>query len=214
VIRGEYFREAARVAMRDGHAGEALDLARLGIAGCTDNPELYYCAGEAASRLAQQHGCTNTAALRKESVAMFGEGLRSFPFDTRLSLKMAMAQATAGNYQGATEMIVRAAKLDPNSSFVPAYKGVVELSFGYLDDAGAAFRQASEMGGEGAVIGRNGLQMVDLQREARGQLPAPTPIGNTNTPSSPAETRILPDMSGNSSDLENPLMPAPKESDR
>ena len=110
-----------------------------------DSPELYFNAGEAAFRLAQVEG-KNSVSLRQEAIADFVAGLKLFPYDSRLALKLAMAQAAAGNYFPALEATMYAKKIDPNSSFVPAYRGMVEYAFYYYDDAESAFRDAILLG--------------------------------------------------------------------
>jgi tetratricopeptide (TPR) repeat protein len=97
---------------------------------------------------------------------MFREGVRLFPNDTRLALKLAMAQALSGDYYGAIESADYAKQLDPNSSFVPAYRGFIEFTFHYYDDAESYFQDAIALGGEGADIAQHGLEFSSKARNA------------------------------------------------
>jgi len=169
MIPGEYLAEKSRVALRDGHIKESLEIGREGLIKYHDNPELYFNAGEAALRLSEQEK-KNIQALHNESVKYFTAGLKVFPYDSRLALKLAQAQAASGNYFHALAAVSYAEKLDPNSSFVPAYRGVVEYSFGYSENAMVSFNHAIELGGEGAYIARNGMELVQKALEMQAPL--------------------------------------------
>ena len=157
VMPGEYFVERARYALREGQTGQALEWSRFGLQGTKDNPELRYHAGEAAMQLsfASPEGALT---LREEAVGHFAEGLRLFPYDSRLVLKLAQAQAATGDYPSASESLVYAEQLDPNSGLVPAFRGIVEYWSGDREAARDAFEQALTFGKDGAVIAREGLQ--------------------------------------------------------
>ena len=138
-----------------------------------DNPELYFAAGDAAMHLAEQSGSKSKATdkvsspeLIHEALAMFRNGLRVFPNDARLALKLAMAQSLSGDYNGAIESIDYAKQLDPNSSFVSAYRGFIEYTFHYYDDADSDFREAIDLGGEGADIAQHGMEFTEKARVA------------------------------------------------
>ena len=166
MIRGEYLSERARVALRDGHQKEALDWARKGILKDRDNPDLCFYQGEAALELALlgKTKSADTPGLSREAVDSFASGLRVFPYDSRLAVKSAQALAAAGNYSAAIDAIDFAEKIDPNSAFVPAYRGMVEYAFGYFDQARINFNQAVELGGEGAQIAQKGLKLLDEKK--------------------------------------------------
>jgi O-antigen ligase len=164
MIRGEYLAERARVALRDGHPQEALIQACQGTAERQDNPELYFYRGEAAMELSIQengHDSTLRDKLQEEAINAFASGMKVFPKDSRLALKLAQAQAVAKQYFPAMESVDLAESLDPNSSFVAAYRGMVESTFGNFDEAAVAFHQAINLGGEGAEIARKGLRLQE-----------------------------------------------------
>jgi len=165
VLPGEYAVERARYALREGHTAEALAWAREGRAAAPDNPEVSFHAGEAALQLSFAPGAP-ARELRQEAVEHFEAGLQAFPYDSRLALKLAQAQAATGDYGGASESLIYAGQLDPNSGFVPAYRGIVEYWSGNTEAAAEAFEEAVTFGGGGAQIGRQGLQLLKSTTEA------------------------------------------------
>jgi O-antigen ligase len=225
MIQGEYLAEKSRVALRDGHTKKSLEIAREGLGKYNDNPELCFDAGEAALRLSDQEK-KNTQALCNESVKYFTAGLKIFPYDSRLALKLAQAQAASGNYFHALAAVSYAEKLDPNSSFVPAYRGVVEYSFGYSENAMVSFNHAIELGGEGAQIARSGMEMAQKAlemeapaRELPDDQPLPTDYPKRTEPEcqspiqSPHDHEKNSISSQTSNDLLNalPTIPSPKQ---
>ncbi len=181
MVRGEYLAERARVALRDGRIQEGLDWARQGTLKTRDNPELYYYQGEAALELSLQNEgnhLINPKELPLEAVASFASGLKVFPYDSRLALKLAQAQTAAGDYFSAIKSVATAEKMDPNSAFVPAYRGIVEYSFGYFDEARIDFDQATELGGEGAEIARTGLNLLNKKPTHDNLMPSAEPYKN------------------------------------
>lgn len=175
LIRGEYFGERARIALRDGHALEAFGFAAKGIESEKMNPDLYYYYGEAALQAALQN-VASPAESAKAGVYAFSKGLEVFPQDSRLAVKLGQAYANAGDYFESANAISLAEELDPNSAFVFAYRGIIEYAAGYYDDAEAAFQQSIELGGEGADISRNGLQLIaKIRAELDKQGPVTAP---------------------------------------
>ena len=174
MIRGEYLAERARVALRDGTPRKALELAREGTRSRHDNPDLYYNQGEASLELAllEQKEGLYPSPTTQEAVESFTAGLKVFPYDSRLALKLAQAQAAAGNYSAATDSIDLAERLDPNSSLVQAYRGMIAYAFGYFAEAKLSFQQVEEMGGEEALdIARKGMKGLE-SHESTGKPPS------------------------------------------
>jgi tetratricopeptide (TPR) repeat protein len=220
MIGGELYAERSRVALRDGHPETALKLAREGVAKSKDNPDLYFEQGEAALELASASSSPAVAVpLVREAIAAFRSGLSLFPSDSRLMIKLAQALAASGDYFTAGQILVRAELVDPNSSFVAAYRGMVEYNFGHLDDAQLAFERAIELGGESAGISTQGLKLVAQARarllESEGKKAASTPAEISSDSSKPLPTvpdavpmpsaspapAQLPDTSENTQDL-------------
>ena len=217
MIRGEYLAERARISLRDGHPQEALDWAREGTLKTRDNPELYFYRGEAATELAMQGGNKNEAdpkVLRMEAVGAFSSGLKLFPYDSRLALKLAQAQAAAGDYFSAISSVDYAERLDPNSAFVPAYRGVIEYSYGFYEDAKIAFNQALLLGGEAAQMAQQGMALVDKE-QAKENEPQEITTAGPDSQSATEENQenqkpaVAPDSGATGGDLMNAL-PAAK----
>jgi O-antigen ligase len=182
MIRGEYLAERARVALRDGHPKEALEWASSGIAKAHDNPELYFYQGEAALWLSMQDQKATSFHqndLRHEALESFVAGLKIFPYDSRLALKVAQAQAINGNYFNALTAVDYAHMLDPNSAFVPAYRGIIQCAFDDIDDARESLNQSISLGGQGAMIAQQYLDQLNLPNksilESQGTTPIATP---------------------------------------
>lgn len=168
-IRSEYLSERARVALRDGHPSEALTLASDGLAIDAANPDLWFYAGEAARMLAWEDDAGRRALLQK-SIESFTAGLRVFPYDSRLALKLAQTYSESGDYDTAAAFIDLAESLDPQSGLVFAFRGMIELAAGYIEDARAAFEDALALGGQGGDMARQGLQLA-AEAEKNGLQP-------------------------------------------
>jgi len=145
-----------------------------------DNPELYFYRGEAALETSSlgSYGESSPPDLRLEAVGSFSSGLHLFPYDSRLALKLAQAQAAYGDYFSAISTINYAERLDPNSAFVPAYRGLIESSFGFNEEARLAYQQANDLGGSATSISQAGLDLLDKQdklvsQPRRETLPSP-----------------------------------------
>jgi tetratricopeptide (TPR) repeat protein len=158
-IRGEYFAERARVALRDYQLEDALKFAQEGLKTEKNNPDLYYYAGEAAREMAFQK-MGNVQELQNLALVYLQQGVDIFPYDSRTSLKLAHAWSQAGDYFEASNAIAQAEDWDPQSSFVHAYKGLVELEDGSFEAAQDAFEESIRLGGEGSKIAREGLKVV------------------------------------------------------
>ena len=214
MIRGELYAERSRLALRDGHADEALNLARVGITKTRDNPELFFDAGEAALRLSMDPDRKSSAqGLRIVAADAFAAGLKLFPQDSRLAIKLAQALAATGDYFSASDALARADQLDPNSSFVSAYRGVVEYSFGHFDEAELAFNRSMGLGGEATEIATTGLRLINQARQQSLDQPVPTAPTSSDQTSEKEEAHPsstpspLPDSSENTQDLLNSQIP-------
>jgi len=198
MIEGEYLAERARIALRDGHPREALEWARKGTIKTHDNPELYFYRGEAALEAASlgSYEEATPANLRVEAVGAFSSGLHVFPYDSRLALKVAQSQAACGDYFSSIASINLAERLDPNSSFVPAYHGLIEQSFGYNEEAKLAYQQAIDLGGEAATIARAGLSIIEKEENTESRPSGETHLPIEHEPSPSSSTKEELDSSG------------------
>jgi len=164
MIPGDYYTERARIALvRQNQPAEAFEFARKGFKTEWFNPDLCYYYGEAALKMAANK-IGDPAVLRNEAVYSFTRGLEVFPHDSRLAVKLGQAYAEAGDYIEATNAISLAEELDPNSSFVYFYRGLVEYISGYFDDAENAYNEAIALGGEGGRLASEALNLLNKQR--------------------------------------------------
>jgi len=164
MIRSEFLGECARIALRDEHPMEALALVQKALETEKKNPELYYYFGQSAL-LAGLQKATSPDESAKAAIYGFTKGLEVFPQDSRLAVKLGQAYANAGDYFESANALCLAEELDPNSSMVFAYRGIIEYAAGYYDDAENAFQQSVELGGEGAELSTNGLALIKQVRE-------------------------------------------------
>lgn len=175
MIPGEYYGERARVALRDNDPGEALRFARKALRTEKRNPDVYYNAGEALRGLAALSKPGKREAYLAEAVGAFQSGLEVFPYDSRLAVKLAQANSEAGDYLEASSAMATAEELDPNSSLVFAYRGLIELNAGFYYDAEAAFEQAIALGGEGGFVAKRGLEVTLKEKEREENISVPPP---------------------------------------
>jgi O-antigen ligase len=160
-IPSEYFSEKARVALRDENARASLEFALKGLAYDENNPDLLYYAAESSRILALQDP-ENENALRLQSISLFERALEVFPYDSRLGMKLALVWMQAGDYFEATNALAQAEEWDPFSSFVSAYRGILEMGDGNLDGALFSFEEARSLGGEG---GRLATELIPTVRQ-------------------------------------------------
>ena len=117
--------ERARLALRDGEYHDALDLARQAVRGDAANPDSSYYEGEALRYLALDAADAKAAAaLRREAVTAFERGLKAFPQDVRLHLKLGEVLDDLGETARAGESFERALAAAPNSGTVLACCGL------------------------------------------------------------------------------------------
>lgn len=190
MLPGEFFAESSRVALRDKDPARSLEQARKGIAFTTSNPELYFDQGEAAIQLSAIDK-VNESQLQREALQAYARALLLFRYDSRIALRLALAHAANGDYSRAVESVNYAERLDPNSSFIPAYRGMIEYNFNHLTDADTQFQRAIKMGGEGSNIGMQGEKLI---RKTQSDTADKKPIEETEKspplpPSLPNTTR-------------------------
>jgi O-antigen ligase len=115
----EVLAERARLALRDRDFPAALDLARDAMRRDPGNPEVCYYAGEALHYQALVAGDpAKTAGLRREAVAAYELGLKAFPRDVRLLLKLGLALDDLGQFARGDTIFQQALDAAPNSGTV------------------------------------------------------------------------------------------------
>ena len=122
---GEYRGELARRALRDREFGRAQGLALEALEVEKKNPNIYYHLGEARHYLTEKEpDGVLRASLHEQAAEAYEEGLKLFPRDTRLLLKLGMTLDLAGRFAEADEVYQRAIDGDPNFGNVYAYYGL------------------------------------------------------------------------------------------
>ncbi|MEA3209376.1 MAG: hypothetical protein QOE70_2433 [Chthoniobacter sp.] len=161
-LSGEIFAERARIALRDLRYPEAAALAQRGLEREQKNPDLFYYLGEAHHHLALKTSHPKEAAeLLRQAASTFADGLKVFPQDERLLLKMGRTCDQLGQFAEAETCFRRALELDPNSGTVHAYYGLhwhLQRQFG---KARPLYERARQLGE--TQISSAGLR--DLERD-------------------------------------------------
>ncbi len=125
LIRAEYYGERARVALRDSGYPDAIDYANRAVGLDPRNPDTFYYRGEAQYLLAlSEKQQSKRAALLDSSIISFQEGLKLFPQDLRLKLKLGRTLDMCGRFEEADRVLRAALEEDPNFGNVYAYYGV------------------------------------------------------------------------------------------
>jgi Flp pilus assembly protein TadD len=144
LLPGEWFAERARAALRDGRPEEARAFAAKALEREVQNPDIYYYAGEAARQaVARQSGPAEE--LREESIRMFRRGLEVFPSDVRTLTKLAHAYIDFEMFEPAEETLQQALELDPKSTLIYAFYGLLYQRKGDFEEAESYYWTALEL---------------------------------------------------------------------
>jgi hypothetical protein len=123
-MQGEYYGERARMCVRDQMNPEAVQYAERAIQLDPKNPRLYAYVGEAKHNLAMLQKDPGAAyRLHAEAALALSEGLKYFPTDTQLLLKLARTLDNIQKYAEADVVYRAAIEADPNFGNVYAYYG-------------------------------------------------------------------------------------------
>jgi tetratricopeptide (TPR) repeat protein len=116
-LRGEYYAEKSRTALRDEKYADSIDFARKGIDAEKKNPYLYLQLGQAQSEIADS---TTDPRMRKQLLAgaldAFQRGLILFPQEKWMLLGAGAAMEGLGRPLEAEPFYQRAVEWDPNSA--------------------------------------------------------------------------------------------------
>ncbi|HEX8295875.1 MAG TPA: tetratricopeptide repeat protein, partial [Chthoniobacteraceae bacterium] len=160
LLPAEWHAEWSRQALRDRRLPEARAYAAKALAYDKGNPELYYYAGEATRETARLDP-SKAAELGAEAIRLFEEGLKLFPFDSRLMLKLAQTYDQLRLFSKAEEWLERANEIDPNSMYVRSYYGMHYQAQEMWEEAEAEYLSALEMDTMGQnTIARAGLEQT------------------------------------------------------
>lgn len=182
--------ERARLALRDRDYPAALEHARHAVARDPADADAAYAEGEALRYLALEASDPGRAeTLRRESVAAFERGLKTFPRDVRLLLKLGQVLDDLGEVTRATECFEQVIEAAPHSGIVQASVGVHWHRQWDLVKAERFYRAAQSLGE--TLLSTAGLrdlerdQAVVRDNDAFSDL-RPAPLGRGNFPA-PAE---------------------------
>lgn len=172
-VLGEFHGERARLALRDQQYFRARDSAERALRSEHKNPDLYYYRGEASHYLGLEQPDSDTRFQRyTEAAGSFAEGLKLFPQDTRLLLKMGRTLDNLGRFEEATPYFERAIAADPNLGAAHARSAVHWQMQGQVEKAKEFYQKAGELG-ENSVVpaGLADLEKVRDQPFRRPQRP-------------------------------------------
>jgi O-antigen ligase len=121
-LRGEWFSEKARVALRDQNYLTALREAHSGLEVEKTNPDLHYYLGE-ARRLFGISLSTEAArnSMNEAAFVAFTDSLKLFPQDEKVWVKRAQALDLLGRHEEALADLDKAKALDPNLDALYTY---------------------------------------------------------------------------------------------
>lgn len=167
-LPGEYYAEQARRALRDGEKLRGLNFAVQGLKHERLNPMLYFYTGEARQGLAE--AIPNEAVARsfcEAAVAPYRDGLKLYPYDIRLLLRLGSALTVLDRFGEAAPVFEQALVWDPNFAMTHTYYGSYLRRQNRLEEARAAYRRSVSIAGEPAAV--QNLQEL-TNRAAAGSL--------------------------------------------
>jgi O-antigen ligase len=146
-LPGEYYCEQARVALRDKHNLLALHEAQLGLEWETQNPDLYFYLGEARQNVAGI-GPENplSRSFREAAVEPYRAGIRLYPQDSPILLRLGEALTRLGDFRAADEVFAQVLRWDPNSALVYTYYGFFLQRAGRDSEAKSAYQRSLALG--------------------------------------------------------------------
>ncbi len=145
-LPGEYYAEKARQALRDKQNLAGLNFALEGVKHEALNPSLYYYIGEGRQALADDiPNAMVSRSFREAAVEPYREGLRLFPNDVRLMLRLGSALTLLGRYDEAGPVLRRALEWDPLLPLTHTYYGSYLRYQGNFAEAETAFRDALKL---------------------------------------------------------------------
>ena len=164
LMPGEYFAERARVSLRDSGYAEAANEARTALEAEKKNPDIYFTLGEAQHYLALQAKTPEEIkTLQESAISSYLAGLRIFPDDLRLQLKLSRTLDLMGRYDEAEPVLEKAIAFDPNFGNVYAYYGLHFHLQRRFKRAERYYRKAQSISPD--EISTQGLKDIDKDRK-------------------------------------------------
>lgn len=133
-LPGEYWASRARISLRDGRLDEAVEQSRRALTFESKNPFLYHDLGLALRRAAGR-GATSAAPKLREAEAAFRAGLKLFPQDETLWVRLGETLDALGDYAPARKAYEEAIRLDPNLGLLYGYFARHLQRVGRVDEA-------------------------------------------------------------------------------
>lgn len=182
LLPGEYYCELARRALRDEHPEESRALAERAVGYEKKNPNLYFYLGEARHFLTEgEQDPVARAALFEQAVEAYEDGLKLFPKDTRLLLKLGRSLDMAGRFAEAEVIYRRAIAGDPNFGNVYAYYGRHFRLQRRLPEAELYLRKAEELR-ESDISGPALREIESFKNSELGKFLLPPPSDGPDAP--------------------------------
>lgn len=182
LLPGEYYGELARRALRDRRYEESRALAERAVGYEKKNPNLYFHLGEARHFMTEgEKDAVARAALHEQAAEAYEEGLKLFPKDTRLLLKLGMTLDLAGRFAEADAIYQRAIEGDPNFGNVYAYYGLHFKLQRRFPEAEFYLRKARDLR-ESLISGPALSEIEQFRNSEIGKRFLPAPTEGPNAP--------------------------------
>ncbi|MEO7934211.1 MAG: O-antigen ligase family protein [Chthoniobacterales bacterium] len=121
-LRGEWYSEKARVALRDNRYLAAMRAAQLGLEVEKTNPDLHYYLGESRRLLGNSWSSEAARASMNDAAHnAFMDSIRLFPQDEKVWVKLSQSLDMLGRHEEAFASLEKARELDPNLAALNTY---------------------------------------------------------------------------------------------
>ena len=164
-LPGEYWCEQSRLALRDRHYQDAIELGARALTYQRLNPELYFYIGDANRALANSLAARTTRGpFLEKAVTAYRSGIALFPQDENLWVRLGQALDGLRRFPDAETAYCTAINLDPNLGVLYAFYAAHLNARGRLEEA-----QAQEAAGHKLTSSEN------IVKIGESTLPPPNP---------------------------------------
>jgi len=148
-LRGEYYAEQSRVALRNGKFQDSIALATKGLVFEKQNPDLYFYVGEANRALANaMTGDWPRFLFFDSAVNAYKAARKLLPEDEKILVGLAQSLDGLQEYDAADEAYRTAVSWDPDLAVIHTFYGDGLKTAGRAAEAAEQYRQAAEMGSQ------------------------------------------------------------------
>jgi len=145
-LRGEYYAEQSRIALRNGKFNDSVALARKGLAFEKQNPDLYFYIGEADRVLASSMKRGGPRFLFFDgAVNAYEQARKLLPEDEKILVGLAQSLDGIQEYDAAGEAYKTAISWDPNLAVIHTFYGNALKAAGRTAEAAEQYRLAGEI---------------------------------------------------------------------